>query len=101
MGRASAFHINLIGGEWTCMYCNTIHDRDLNASRNLEQQITRGAGGQSDSYNNERGASVSLARARDLRLPQIPVSPAVPAVCAEPLTIPIQEDTVFEETSKT
>lgn len=61
--------------EWTCLYCNTVHDRDLNASRNLEKQIIREAGGQSDSYNNERGASVSLA---------------VPAVCDEPLTTPIQ-----------
>ena len=61
--------------EWECLFCNTTHDRDINASRNLQQQITREAGGQSDSNNNERGASVS---------------PTVLAVCDEPLTTPIQ-----------
>ena len=57
--------------EWTCLYCNTIHDRDLNAAENLK----RWAGGQSDQYKNERGASVS---------------PTVLAVGDEPLTTPIQ-----------
>ncbi|MEM7592322.1 MAG: RNA-guided endonuclease TnpB family protein, partial [Cyanobacteria bacterium P01_A01_bin.83] len=61
--------------EWECLFCNTVHDRDINASRNLEQQIIREAGGQSDSYNNEHGASVSLP---------------VVAVCDEMLTTPIQ-----------
>ena len=60
--------------EWECLYCNTVHDRDINASRNLEQQI-REAGGQSDSYNNERGANISLP---------------VAAACVEPLTTPKQ-----------
>ena len=60
--------------EWTCLFCNTTHDRDINASTNLKNQIKREAGGQSDSYNNERGASVSLS---------------VAAVCDEPLTTPI------------
>ena len=56
--------------EWSCLFCGTTHDRDINASRNLKQQI-RWAGGQSDQYKNERGANISLA---------------MPAVCDEPLT---------------
>lgn len=61
--------------EWECLYCNTIHDRDINASNNLKNQIKREAGGQSDSNINERGESVSL--------------PAV-AVLDETLTTPKQ-----------
>ena len=57
--------------EWSCLFCNTLHDRDINASINLNQW----AGGQSDQFKNERGASVSLP---------------VVAVCVEPLTTPIQ-----------
>ena len=76
--------------EWECLYCNTFHDRDKNAADNLKNQIETEAGGQSDSYNNERGASVSLARARVRRFPPHLVSPAVSAVCDEPLTTPIQ-----------
>ena len=40
--------------EWTCLFCNTTHDRDINAAINL-----RDAGGLSESLNG-RGASVSL-----------------------------------------
>ncbi|MGL5077303.1 MAG: RNA-guided endonuclease InsQ/TnpB family protein, partial [Waterburya sp.] len=83
--------------EWECLFCNTIHDRDLNASINLnryhiiplwDKGISEGvpqghnisfrtmwAGGQSDQYKNERGASVSLP---------------VVAVCDETLTTPRQ-----------
>ncbi len=57
--------------EWNCLLCNTLHDRDINASINLNQW----AGGQSDQFKNERGASVSLP---------------VAAVYVEPLTTPIQ-----------
>ncbi len=42
--------------EWTCLYCNTVHDRDICAAENLNKW----AGGQSDQYKNGRGASVSL-----------------------------------------
>ena len=44
--------------EWTCLFCNTAHDRDVNASLNLKQQI-KWTGGQSDQYKKERGVSVS------------------------------------------
>ena len=40
--------------EWTCLFCNTTHDRDLNAAINLKD-----AGGLSESLNG-RGVSVSL-----------------------------------------
>ncbi len=43
--------------EWTCLYCDTVHDRDICAATNLINY--REAGGQSDSLNG-RGASVSL-----------------------------------------
>ena len=57
--------------EWTCLFCNTTHDRDICAAENLN----RWAGGQSDQYHNERGVNVSLS---------------VTAVCDETLTAPIQ-----------
>jgi putative transposase len=57
--------------EWECLFCNTLHDRDINASINLN----RWADGQSDQGKNERGASVSLP---------------VVAVCDEALTTPKQ-----------
>ncbi|VEP12734.1 transposase [Hyella patelloides LEGE 07179] len=59
--------------EWECLFCNTIHDRDINASINLSRWV----GGQSDQdgayklrgkptqtapHKNGRGASVSLPK---------------------------------------
>ncbi|MGL5940674.1 MAG: RNA-guided endonuclease InsQ/TnpB family protein [Waterburya sp.] len=63
--------------EWECLFCNTIHDRDLNASINLNRyhKGTMWAGGQSDQYKNERRVSVSQAKL---------------AVCDEALTTPKQ-----------
>jgi putative transposase len=57
--------------EWECLFCNTIHDRDLNASINLD----RWAGGQSDQDKYGRGASVSQVKL---------------AVCDEASTNPVQ-----------
>ena len=56
--------------EWECLFCNTIHDRDINAAINLQE-----AGGQSDSYNNGRGSKCQTT---------------VVAVCDEPSTTPRQ-----------
>ncbi len=57
--------------QWECIFCNTTHDRDINAAENLN----RWAGGQSDQYKYGRGASVSLPEA---------------AVCGEASTTPKQ-----------
>ncbi len=51
--------------EWTCLFCNTTHDRDVNAALNL-----RDAGGLSESKN-ERGSKCKTTMV---------------AVCGEPLT---------------
>ena len=54
--------------EWTCLYCNTVHDRDICAATNLINY--REAGGQSDSLNG-RGSKCKTT---------------VVAVCDEPST---------------
>ena len=51
--------------EWECLFCNTVHDRDINAAINL-----RDAGGLSESKN-ERGSKCQTT---------------IVAVCDEPLT---------------
>lgn len=55
--------------EWTCLYCNTTHDRDINAAINL-----RDAGGLSESENG-RGSKCKTTNV---------------AVCVEPSTTPKQ-----------
>ena len=55
--------------EWECLYCNTVHDRDINAAINL-----RDAGGLSESKNG-RGSKCKTT---------------VVAVCDEPSTTPRQ-----------
>ena len=55
--------------EWTCLFCNTVHDRDINAAINL-----RDAGGLSESKNG-RGSKCKTTNV---------------AVCVEPSTTPKQ-----------
>ncbi len=44
--------------EWTCLFCNTKHDRDVNASK----QILKVAGGQSDTKNERGGRHKTTSR---------------------------------------
>ncbi|MFJ8996393.1 RNA-guided endonuclease InsQ/TnpB family protein [Streptomyces sp. NPDC102279] len=42
---------------WTCQTCNTVHDRDVNAARNIRIEGTKVAAGQAETQN-ARGAQV-------------------------------------------
>lgn len=87
--------------EWECLFCNTIHDRDINASINLNQW----AGGQSDQYGvhkclGKTGRTSPGGNLQGQPLPQATtphknergasVSPTKLAVCNETLTTPRQ-----------
>jgi len=43
--------------EWTCLYCRDVHDRDINASKNIlnTRNITKVAVGQTETLNGHRG----------------------------------------------
>ena len=58
LGKGTRTKKELDVREWECLFCNTIHDRDINAAINLNIW----AGGQSDQDKNGRGASVSQAK---------------------------------------
>ncbi len=70
--------------DWTCLFCSTTHDRDINAAENLN----RWAGGQSDQYKKRDNAVLGVPPMSDCRKNErgANVSLAVSAVCDEPLT---------------
>ena len=70
--------------EWQCLFCNATHDRDLNASINLN----RWADGQSDQDKKRDNAVLGVSPMSDCRKNErgVSVSLAVPAVYDEALT---------------
>lgn len=61
--------------QWTCLYCNTVHDRDINAAENLNEW----AGGQSDQYGvHKLRGKPTQTRGCVLNSVQHPESPATP-----------------------
>ena len=74
--------------EWTCLFCDTTHDRNICAAENLN----RWTGGQSDQYKNERGARRDAKRRQSAKqtMERKLRSPTQLAVCDEALTAPIQ-----------
>ncbi|MFE9898136.1 zinc ribbon domain-containing protein [Streptomyces sp. NPDC005529] len=49
--------------EWTCQACGTLHDRDVNAARNIRIEGSKVAAGQAE-IQNARGAQVRPAPVR-------------------------------------
>jgi len=41
--------LTLSDREWTCLSCNSVHNRDLNAAKNLEQEMIRNLGSEATS----------------------------------------------------
>ena len=74
--------------EWTCLFCNAPHDRDICAAENLN----RWAGGQSDQDKKRDNAVLGVSPMSDCRKNErgASVSLSTTAVCVEPLTNPIQ-----------
>ena len=70
--------------EWECLYCNSFHDRDLNAATNLN----RWAGGQSDQYKKRDNAVLGVSPMSDCRKNGRGASVSLPmvAVCDEAST---------------
>jgi putative transposase len=72
--------------QWECLFCNTTHDRDWNAATNLENQIKREAGGQSDSYSRLLSRKLPTQNATYNNERRVSVSLPMVAVCDEALT---------------
>ncbi|MCT9003767.1 RNA-guided endonuclease InsQ/TnpB family protein [Streptomyces rhizosphaerihabitans] len=58
--------------EWTCTGCGTLHDRDVNAARNIRTEGHKVAAGQAETRN-ARGAQVRPARVPAQRATRTPV----------------------------